>query len=87
MSVVEKKKPGCKPRPGPKFHLNIEGTLYPWHASTVTTEQIVELGEWDPSLGVIQIDKDNNEKTLEPGEVVELKPGMGFAKKVRWKRG
>lgn len=77
----------CKPQAGPKFVLNIEGTLHDWPVSTITTEQIIELGGWDPSLGVIQIDKDNNERTLQSGEIVNLKPGMGFGKKVRWKRG
>ncbi len=72
---------------GPKFVLNIEGVLHDWPVNTITTEQIVELGGWDPSLGAIQVDKDNNEKTLEPGEVVHLKPGIGFSKKVGWKRG
>jgi hypothetical protein len=74
----------CK---GPKYYVNVEGTEYPWDESTISTEQIADLGGWDPSIGVIEIDKDNNERTLKPGEVVELKPGHGFAKKVRWKRG
>jgi hypothetical protein len=72
---------------GPKFFVNIEGQLYPWDAPTITTEEVAALGGWDPSIGVIEIDKDNNERTLQPGEVVELKPGQGFAKKIRFKRG
>ena len=72
---------------GPKFFVDIEGTIHPWFSPTITTEQIIELGGWAPSQGVIEIDKDNNEHTLKPGEVVELKPGQGFAKKVRFKRG
>ena len=74
-------------RKGPKFFVNIEGTEYPWDKDTITTEEIITLGGWDPSLGVIEIDKDNNERTLQPGEVVDLKPGHGFSKKIRWKRG
>ena len=35
----------------------------------------------------VEVDDQNNERTLQPGQVVELKPGHGFAKKVRWKRG
>ena len=61
--------------------------LTPWDEDTITTEQIAALGGWDVSLGVLLIDKDNNERTLRPGEVVELKPGMGFSKKVRFRRG
>ena len=72
---------------GPKFHLDIEGTIHPWDEDTITTEQIIELGGWDQSQGAILIDKDQNERTLKPEEVVELKPGMGFSKKVHFKRG
>ncbi|CAE6485863.1 multiubiquitin domain-containing protein [Candidatus Nitrosotenuis uzonensis] len=72
---------------GPKFTIDIEGTLHSWDKDTITTEEIIQLGGWDPSQGAIVIDKDNNETTLKPGEVVELKPGMGFSKKVRFKRG
>jgi hypothetical protein len=72
---------------GPKFTLDIEGVLKPWDKDTITTEEIAALGGWDVSLGVLLIDKDNNERTLRPGEVVELKPGMGFSKKVRFRRG
>jgi len=77
----------ANPGKGPKYFLNIEGVEYRWDQDTITTEQIAELGGWDVSLGVIEIDKDNNERTLAPGEVVELKPGMGFGKKHKWKRG
>jgi hypothetical protein len=72
---------------GPKFLLDIEGVLKPWNRDTITTEEIIALGGWEPSQGAILIDKDNNERTLQPGEVVELKPGMGFSKKIRFKRG
>lgn len=73
---------------GPKFHLDIEGEIKPWDEDMITTEQVADLGGWDPSLGVILIDlKDNIERTLVAGEVVEVKPGMGFSKKIRFKRG
>lgn len=73
---------------GPKFCLDIEGEEKPWDKDTITTEEIAALGGWDISLGVILIDKkDNTDRTLNPGEVVELKPGMGFCKKVVFKRG
>ncbi len=77
-----------EPGQGPKFFLDIEGTLKPWDQDTITTEQIIKLGGWDPALGAIIIDlKDNIERTLQPGEVIDLKPGMGFSKKVRFRRG
>jgi hypothetical protein len=72
---------------GPKYFVNIEGAEHLWPKCTITTEEIAALGGWDPSQGVIEIDKDNNERTLRPDEIVELKPGHGFSKKVRWKRG
>lgn len=72
---------------GPKYILNIEGNDIPWDDDTITTEQIAELGGWDISQGVIEVDKDNNERTLQPGEIIEIKPGIGFGKKHRWKRG
>ena len=72
---------------GPKYILNVEGQDIPWESDTITTEQIAELGGWDVTQGVIEVDKDNNERTLAPGEVVEIKPGQGFGKKHKWKRG
>lgn len=72
---------------GPKYILNVEGQDIPWESDTITTEQIAELGGWDVSQGVIEVDKDNNERTLAAGEVVEIKPGQGFGKKHKWKRG
>ena len=72
---------------GPKFFLDIEGAEKPWDDWTITTEQIIALGGWDPSLGALLIDADNNERPLAPGETIELKPGLGFSKKIRFKRG
>ena len=72
---------------GPKFFVCIEGTEYEWSEPTITTEQIAELGGWDPSIGVIEVGPDNDERTLSPGEVVQIKPGHGFGKKHTWKRG
>lgn len=72
---------------GPKYILNIEGVEVPWEEDTITTEQIAALGHWDLAQGVIEVDKDNNERTLAPGEVIDIKPGQGFGKKHKWKRG
>ena len=73
---------------GPKYTLDIEGHLVPWDEDTITTEQIAELGSWNISQGVILIDlHDNSEQTLTPGEVVELRPGLGFSKRIKFKRG
>lgn len=69
------------------YCVNVEGTEHPWERSTITTEEIAQLGGWDPTQGVVQIDIHNNEHKLEPGEVVQLQPGHGFCRRVRWKRG
>lgn len=70
----------------PKYFINIEGTEYPWPKDTITTEEIAALGGWTGE-GVIEIDANNLERTLASGEVIKLKPGQGFAKKIKWKRG
>lgn len=72
---------------GPQYFVDIEGVIYPWPRNTITFEEIASLGGWDVSQGVVEVDKDNVEHTLQPGQVVELKPGHGFSKKVHWKRG
>lgn len=73
---------------GPKFEVNIEGTIYPWDSETITVPEIRRLGSLPADLPVIEVDlKTNEERTLAEDEVVELKPGKGFAKKVRFKRG
>lgn len=72
---------------GPQFFVDVEGNLKPWDKDTITTEEIITLGGWDPSQGAILISQDNTERTLQPREVVELKPGQGFSKKIKFKRG
>lgn len=78
---------GAAEQKGPKYVINIEGVDHPWDSPTITTEQIAQLGGWPASEGVVVIDKDNNETTLQPNQVIEIQPGMGFAKKVKFKRG
>jgi hypothetical protein len=74
--------------PHAKYHLDIEGNLYPWDKDTITTEEVMSVGGWDVTQGALLVDlQEGTERTLNPGEVVELKPGMGFSKKVRFKRG
>src|SRR5262245_23838752 len=87
MSQAKDKEEKDRQGQGPKYFLDIEGREVPWDQDTITTEQIIALGGWEPSQGAIVIDKDNNERTLQPGEVIEIKPGQGFSKKVRFKRG
>ena len=69
------------------FILCIEGESHLWLKNTITTEEIAGLGGWDPSAGVIEVDKDQNERQLAPGEAIRLKPGFSYGKKLCWKRG
>ena len=71
----------------PTILLCIEDKEHPWPKNTITTEEIANLGGWDPSNGVIEIDENQNERQLSRGEVVTLKPGFFYAKKISWKRG
>jgi len=71
---------------GPKFSIDIEGTIYSWDKDTITTEEIIDLGGWDPSQGALLI-KNGTEQNLSPGQIVEIKPGMGFSKNTIFKRG
>ena len=76
------------PGQGPKFHLDIEGTVYDWDEDTITVPQIRELGSLPSDLPVLEIDlKDNSQRELAEDDVVELRPGLGFSKKVRYQRG
>lgn len=69
-----------------KYFITIEGIEHTWSLPTITAEQIADLGGF-PNESVIEIDKSNVERTLNACEIIELKPGHEFAKKVRWKRG
>lgn len=70
-----------------RFCVNTEGTEHPWDHDTITMEEIAKLGGWDAGQGVIEVLADNTERTLKPGEVVHLRPGREFCRRVRWKRG
>ena len=72
---------------GPKYYLDIEGKEYPWDEDTITVPQIRELGNLPANLPVIEIDPDNNERTLAENEVITLKQGHRYGKKVKYKRG
>jgi hypothetical protein len=72
----------------PKYVLDIEGTEYSWNEDSITAAQIRELAGVPDDQPIQEIDlKDNTERTLSEAEVVMLKPGQGFSKKVRFQRG
>lgn len=74
-------------RTGPIFMLRIEDQTCTWPDSTITTEEIAELGGWNPDEGVIEVDENQDERPLTPGETITLKLGVSFGKVLRWRRG
>ena len=74
-------------RTEPEFTLCIEDKEYCWPKRTITTEEIAELGGWGPSEGVIEVDAEQNERQLAPHEVITIKPGLAYGKKICWRRG
>lgn len=72
---------------GQKFFVEIEGTEYPWSKETITVQQIRNLGNLPQDLPVIEVDPDNIERIIPETEIITLKPGHRFGKKVRYKRG
>ncbi len=79
---------GAERASGPTFVVNVEGIDHDWPRSTITAADIRQLGGFAATDPVIEVDlKDNSERTLTESEVVEIKPGMGFGKKIKFKRG
>jgi hypothetical protein len=72
---------------GPKYYVEIEGTEYEWTGETITVTDIRNLGRLPADVPVVEVDPDNNERTLAETEIVTLKPGHRYGKKVRFKRG
>ncbi len=84
----QQNKPVPPPAPGPKYFINIEGEEKPWDRDTITVPELIILAGWDTNQQVQEIDLATNEtKTLGPNETIELKPGHGFAKKIKFQRG
>jgi hypothetical protein len=73
---------------GPKFHINIEGENFDWNEPRITVAQIRQLGNLPNNTPVEMIDLETNEqRTLSESEDIELRPGLGFAKKIKFQRG
>lgn len=72
----------------PKYLVDIEGTKHPWERDTITVPEIRGLGNLPSDQPVIEVDlHKGTERTLAEDEVVQLRPGQGFSKKVSYKRG
>lgn len=80
-------KANCHVKAGPKYFVCIEDKEYSWDEDTITVAQIRDLGGLPPDQPVIEIFPDNTERTLGEDEIIHLKPGHRFGKKVCFKRG
>ena len=79
---------GEEGRAGPKYEVNLDGDIRKWSSPTITVAQIRELAGWADDQPIVMVElKTNDEVTLSEDETVELKPGHGFSKKVKFKRG
>ncbi len=72
---------------GKKFFINIENVEYPLDKDTITTEEIRTLGGLPSDQPVVEESPDGTEKTLSPGEVIDLKSGHRYGRAPRYKRG
>ena len=73
---------------GPKFHVNIEGVEHEWDRDTITVPELRALGSLPENMAVEEIELNTNtQRTLAEAAVVSLRPGLGFAKKIKFQRG
>ena len=50
---------------GPKYQVDIEGTIHEWDRPTISTAEIVALGGWSADQGVVEVNlKTQEEITL-----------------------
>ena len=76
------------PEQGPKYFVDIEGEDHPWSFPEIAVPKIRELAGWDAQQQVVEVDLETMVETvLADDSVVHLKPGRGFAKKIRFQRG
>ena len=76
------------PRPGTTYHVITEGAEHEWHSPTITVAQIRALAGWDVSQAVVEVDLDTGtETTPDTARPVTLRPGAGFARKIRFTPG
>lgn len=73
---------------GPNYVLDLEGVDYPWPEPTITVAQIREVAGWTGDQQVMIVDLRTNEETvLSHDQPIELKPGHGFGRKFKFRRG
>jgi hypothetical protein len=72
---------------GPNYFVNVEGTEYPWHKSTITVQEIRTLGNLPADLPVLEEAPDGTERTLAENEVIHLRPGHRYGRASKYRRG
>jgi hypothetical protein len=63
------------------YYVQTEGVEYPWNTETITVAEIRLLGGLPAEKPVIEVDPDNQERTLAAGEVIRLKRGIDTARR------
>ncbi len=72
----------------PKYEVNIEGRLFPWNDETITVPQIRSLGNLPAGTPVLEVDlHTGTSRELPEDAIVQLRPGLGFGKKIEFRRG
>src|SRR5690606_14671813 len=85
LSDSSSNKPKLVKSEGPKYFIDIEGSILEDDDEFVTYEEILQLVGWDASQGVIQIDlKTHVSVYVQLRVVVKINQGIEFSKKVRW---
>ena len=70
------------------YEINIEGAIHPWSSHEITVPEIRALGGLPENEPVLEVDLETNvEKTLKEDAVVKLRAGLGFSRKIEFKRG
>ena len=73
---------------GPKYTVNVDDVDYPWDRDTIAVPEIRTLGRIPAGTEVLEVNLETNEeRTLREDEIVPLKPGHGFGKKIKFRRG
>ena len=73
---------------GPTYEVNLDGDVREWPKPNISVPEIRNLAGWGDDQPVVMVDlKTNEERDLREDEIIDLKPGHGFSKKIKFKRG
>jgi len=72
---------------GKKYYVTIEGVEYPWDKNTISVAEIRTLGKIPLNIPIVEEFPNGTERTLGENEIIEIKPGHGFGRSPKYKRG